>query len=235
MTKQTQPTSERRSFLTKMQLGAASLAAVALARPARAQTKATARFEPARHDKDNWMDELPGKHRLIFDTIYPNGLGEALVFGNNFLLANRNDYGLQNNDLAVIVVMRHISTAFAFNDVMWAKYGTQMSSFTEFVDPQTKAAPRSNLYWAGPTNGLPSFGVTLEALSKQGVQFAVCSMATRALAGMIAGAVSGNQDKVNAELIANLVTNARMVPAGIVAVSRAQERGYSLVASDRMS
>ena len=31
------------------------------------------------------------------------------------------------------------------------------------------------------------------------------------------------------ELTANLVANARMVPAGIVAVNRAQERGYTLV------
>jgi hypothetical protein len=32
---------------------------------------------------------------------------------------------------------------------------------------------------------------------------------------------------INEELIANIVTNAHMVPAGIVAVSRAQERGYT--------
>ena len=31
------------------------------------------------------------------------------------------------------------------------------------------------------------------------------------------------------ELVANIVSNARMVPAGIVAVNRAQERGYTLV------
>ena len=30
-------------------------------------------------------------------------------------------------------------------------------------------------------------------------------------------------------MVANLVPNARLVPAGIVAVNRAQERGYALV------
>ena len=49
--------------------------------------------------------------------------------------------------------------------------------------------------------------------------------------GMIAEAVGGNGDAINSELIANLVRNARMVPAGIVAVNRAQERGYTLVSS----
>ena len=84
--------------------------------------------------------------------------------------------------------------------------------------PQAKEPPKAN----------PS-AASLAALSKQGVQFAVCSMATRRLAGMIARAAGGNADTVNSELIANLVTNGRMVPAGIVAVNRAQERGYTLV------
>ena len=48
---------------------------------------------------------------------------------------------------------------------------------------------------------------------------------------MIARAVGGNAEAVNKELIANLVSNARMVPAGIVAVNRAQERGYSFVSA----
>jgi intracellular sulfur oxidation DsrE/DsrF family protein len=73
--------------------------------------------------------------------------------------------------------------------------------------------------------------MALASLSTQGVQFAVCSMATRRLAGMIARAVSGNADAIFAELTANLVSNGRMVSAGIVAVNRAQERGYSFVSA----
>jgi intracellular sulfur oxidation DsrE/DsrF family protein len=60
---------------------------------------------------------------------------------------------------------------------------------------------------------------------------AVCSVATKNFAGAIAQAVGGNAADINAELIANLQSNARMVPAGIVATSRAQERGYTLVRS----
>lgn len=53
-------------------------------------------------------------------------------------------------------------------------------------------------------------------------------MATRRLAGGIAQSTGGNADAVYNELAANLLNNARLVPAGIVAVNRAQERGYSL-------
>ena len=220
------PSTERRSFLTRVNLGAASLA-VLFGRSASAQVKsAPARFEPLRHDKDDWMDELPGKHRLVFDTVSPAGLSDALLFANNYMLANRNDYGLRNSDLAVIIVVRHLSTTFGFSDAMWKKYGEPMAKGSgDFVDPKTKAAPTANVY----TNGMG--GQFIE----QGGQFAVCSMATRRVAGAIAQAVSGKADDINAELIANLAPNARMVPAGIVALSRAQERGYTLAVVDRMS
>ena len=228
-----QPFSERRSFLARWSLGAA---AVLPGRIARAQVKTSgARFEPARHDKDDWMDQLPGKHRLVFDTIHANGLGDSLAFANNFFVANRTDYGLQNGDLAVIVILRHLSTVFGFNDAMWNKYGAPIARMAQFSDPETNEAPKSNLYNAPRRSQLANFGVTLDAMSKLGVQFAVCAMATRRVAGSAAQAVSGNADAINAELIANLVANARMVPAGIVVASRAQERGYTLVSADRMS
>src|SRR5436190_7064759 len=114
---------ERRSFLTRFNAGAASLAALAMGGLAMAQVKSSpaGRFEPARHDKDDWMDQIPGKHRLVIDTTSADGFRDGLLFASNFLLANRNDYGLQSQDIAVIVVARHLSTEFSFNDAMWAK------------------------------------------------------------------------------------------------------------------
>jgi intracellular sulfur oxidation DsrE/DsrF family protein len=174
--------------------------------------KSATRFEPTRHDKDDWMDALPGTHRLVIDTTSVDGFRDGLLFASNFMLANRNDYGLQNQDLAVIVVARHLSTAYGYNNDMWAKYGASLA------DAQAKEPPKTN----------PS-AASLASLSNQGVQIAVCAMATSRLAGVIARAVGGNADAVNKELIANLVSNGRMVSAGIVAVNRAQERGYSFV------
>jgi hypothetical protein len=59
-------------------------------------------------------------------------------------------------------------------------------------------------------------------------------MATRRTATTFAqkaGAGADDKAKIDAlykELTANLVPNAHIVPAGIVAVNRAQERGYTL-------
>jgi intracellular sulfur oxidation DsrE/DsrF family protein len=232
MSDQSPLSSERRSFFTYLNAGVASLAAMVVGSAAAAQGKSTGgtRWEPARHDKDDWLDKQPAKHRLVFDTTTPEGLGEALAFADNFLHVNQSEYGLRNDDLAVVIVVRYRSTAFGYNDAIWAKYGTAMAARSRFQDPKSKTAPTANVYNAGDYGDLlPNRNVTLNSLTKQGVQLAVCSVATRNLAGAIAQAVGGNADAINGELIANLLSNARMVPAGIVAVSRAQERGYTLV------
>jgi intracellular sulfur oxidation DsrE/DsrF family protein len=178
------------------------------------------------------MDKIPGKHRAIFDTTTPDVLGDALAFANNFFRANKSDYGLQNNDLAVILVMRHRSTSFAFNDAMWAKYGVHMSKRAVFTDPKTNEAPKVNLFNVAEYNPpLPNRGNTVDALLKMGVHLAVCSTATRGLATAIAEATGGKTDDIVNELVSNLLntTAGHMVPAGIVAVGRAQERGYSVI------
>src|ERR1019366_10281606 len=123
MNTQSAPTPERRSFLTRLNTGVASLAAIAVGGVAMAQQKSTTtttRWQPARHEKDDWFDNLPGKHRLVFDTTTPERLGDALLFANNFMRVNRSDYGLENSDLAVVIVARHRSTPFGYNDAMWA-------------------------------------------------------------------------------------------------------------------
>jgi intracellular sulfur oxidation DsrE/DsrF family protein len=228
MSKQPSEAQGRRVFLRGLNVGAVSLAAAAAVS---AQDKAATtpqHWEPARHDKDDWL-ERPSKHRLLLDTTRPDGLGEALGFSSNFVRVNKTDYNVPETDLALVVIMRHLSTPFGFNDAMWAKYGASMASLSKFEDPKSKAAPVLNVYNSKDYPNLPNRGATIDSLAKQGVQFGVCSVAGRAYAGSIATAVGATTDAIFNELVANLVTNARMVPAGIVAVSRAQERGYTLV------
>ena len=45
----------------------------------------------------------------------------------------------------------------------------------------------------------------------------------------LAAAVKSTQPEIHKELIANLLSNGHMVAAGVVAINRAQERGYSML------
>ncbi len=226
---------ERRSFLSRLAAGAAVVGgAVFKSHPAAAQSTgaaapAGAPWRPARHTQDDWLDQIPGSHRFIFDTTSPSGLGSSLLFANNFFVANQNGYGLGNADAAVVIVVRHNSTPFAYTDAMWTKYGKAIGDAAAgFDDPNTKTRPTINVYNVGTyAAALPNNGVTLDALIGRGVHFAVCQMATRRFAGAIATAMKLDTDAVYKELTSNLVRNSHMVPAGIVAVNRAQERGYA--------
>jgi len=233
MAEQNSSLSERRSFLTRFSAGMTAFAASLIggAAVAQAQAPAAGHFQPARHEQDDWLDQLPGKHRVVFDTTTPDRLGDGLAFANNFLRTSRSDYKLQNNDMAVLIIVRHRATGLGYNDKMWEKYGKQLSARAEFVDPKTKEPPKSNIFNAAEYDKvLPNRGNTLDNLLKQGAQFGVCSVATRGVAGAIAEATGQKTDDVFNELAANLISpQARLVPAGIIAVNRAQERGYSLV------
>ena len=221
---------ERRSFLSRLAAGAAVIGGTVFgSRPAAAQSTGAAPWRPARHTQDDWLDQIPGSHRFILDTTSPLGLGNSLIFSNNFFVASQNGYKLGDADAAVVIVLRHNSTPFAYTDAMWAKYGKAIGDAAGgFDDPKTQTRPMINVYNVGTyAAALPNNGVTLDALIGRGVHFAVCQMATRRFAGAIAGAHKLDVEAVYKELTSNLIRNAHLVSAGIVAVNRAQERGYA--------
>ena len=215
----------RRSFLARLGAAAAafglgSSAADAQSPPAAAPSPAPppdTRWQPAREAKDDWLDQIPGKHRLIFDAVTPEGASGAILFANNFFTANKNGYGLEPADVAVVIVFRHRATQFAFNDAIWAKYGAALSESEKFVDPRTNAAPIANVYRSG-----------LDAHVKRGVHFAACDLSTHRLAGFLARKTEASADAVYKELTSNAFPNVHFVAAGILAVNRAQERGYAV-------
>lgn len=221
----------RRSFFSRLGAGLTAFGAglVTAQTTGAAQSTEGHLWQPSRHAQDDWLDQMPGKHRLVFDTTNPLGLGNVMLFANNYFLANQAGYGVSKADIAVVIVVRHGSTAFAFNDAIWSKYGAPMAKRVSFEDPKTKQPPTVNLYNSAAHAGLlPNRNNTLDGLAKLGVQLAVCQMATRANAVAIAEATGGKAESIFDELAANLVANSRLVPAGIVTVNRAQERGYSL-------
>jgi intracellular sulfur oxidation DsrE/DsrF family protein len=188
-----------------------------------AAAPAATAFEPARHVQDEWLDKMKGKHRVFIDTSTPRGAGEGIQYANNLYSANKSGYGLNEEDLAIVLCLRHQAALFAFNDVVWSKHGKALSDSANYVDPRTKEAPLANPYTAAPRNALPT-------LAKRGVQIAVCDLSTRRLARMLAGA-GGDTEAMYAHLTANGVPNSRFVPAGVVALTRSQEYGFSVLIS----
>jgi intracellular sulfur oxidation DsrE/DsrF family protein len=222
----------RRSFLSRLGAGAAAFgAAFTVGGEARAQNPSPASpWQPTRHSEDDWLEEGRAKHRFFLDTSEVRGLGHAIFWSNNFCTVSRGTaYNLTDADSAVVICLRHESAPFAFTDAMWAKYGAALSEHAVFTDPKTKQHATVNVFQAsGYGDALTNRGTTFDTLISHGVRFAVCMLATRGIAGQAARLTGGKVDDIYKELVDNKIPNAHMVPAGIVAVNRAQERGFSI-------
>jgi len=207
----------------------ASVPALALA-PSVARAQSPSGFTPARHDLDAWMDAVPGQHRVFIDSSTPAGGAEAVLYANNIFRANENAYSIPASDLAVVVCFRHFSTIFAYNDAIWAKYGAHLGGAVGFNDPNTGEPPTSNLMDSADYGmALPNFGNTITQQIARGAQFAVCQAATNFFAGIIAEATGGAREEIFEELVANAIPNSHFMSAGVIATTRAQEYGYSLL------
>ncbi len=203
----------RRSFLTHV--GAAGAAVALGGAPARAQAAPApgSRWEPARHPQDDWLDQVPGRHRLFLDALTQAGAGDAALFADNYYTASKNAYGLGDADLAVVVCLRHLATPYAFTDAIWSKYGPTLADLSKYNGEKVDVNPHRG---------------KLEALAKRGSRFAVCDMATHFFARNVSVKAALDADAVYKEMVASTIGNCQFVAAGIVAVGRAQERGYAI-------
>lgn len=171
-------------------------------------------FTPALHKEDDWLSVIPGKHRVILDVTSPEHVPDAIRFVSNFFTGHKSGYGVEESELALVVCFRHSATAYGYADAIWSKHG-------KIFDGKADPAPAANPFNApGRTQ--------LADLAKRGVHFMVCGTASRGLASRIAGQ-GGDVDAVMKEMAANLIPSARIVPAGVIGVTHAQERGYALL------
>ena len=211
----------RRSFVSRVAAAGAALVAVWLPSRAgaqRAQSGADSgrTSKPlVRHEQDTWLDALTGMHRQVYDVVTPAG-GIGIAFARNFLTANVDGYGLTDKDVSVVVSLRHSGIAFAFADSLWTKY--RFGETFEIQDPGSRA----------PVAGNPHAAL-ITSLQKRGVVFTVCGMALRRRASEAAQRTSASADTVREEWRAGLLPGVVEVVAGVIAVNRAQERGFSYV------
>jgi intracellular sulfur oxidation DsrE/DsrF family protein len=206
-----QKMTERRAIIAG--LGAVATAGALGGRSVQAQESADP-FTPMLHREDAWMSAMGGKHRVVVDVTSPDGVPEAIRFTGNLLMGHKNWWGVEESEVAIIMCLRHGATAFGYTDAIWSKYG-------KTIDPRATPAPTANPYNSGERSAFAD-------LATRGVQFMVCGTASRGLAGRIAGP-SGDTDAVLKEMGANLISSARIVPSGVVAMVHAQERRFALV------
>ena len=131
-------------------------------------------------------------------------------------------YKLTDKDITAVVGLRHFAIPLAFNNDIWKKY--KLGELAKVEDPATKAPAIRNPYAYVKDGELMFPGMAFEKLAARGVIFTVCNVALTVITGMVTPA-GGDKAKTKAEWIAGMHKGVNIVPSGVLAVGRAQEKG----------
>ena len=213
----------RRSFVAHLASGAAAVGAVSALGCGPAGSAAAASQPPKLDELEQWLATFKGANKCLYDCVQAAGASDGILFARNLLTLSHDKLGTTDADMSIIVSFRHFATPFGYNDAMWTKYPA-FAELLKFDDPTTKKPARRNVPLHDEVEGFSD--ASLPGLKSHGVQFTVCGAATTFIAGVLAGK-TGDAKAIEAELLANLVPGARVVPAGVVVVQRAQKSGFA--------
>ncbi len=223
MTSTANDASDRRAFLTTLATGSAALAAGGMALHLGADTAYAAPVGDAPVD-EAWLTRLTGKHKQFFDAVSVND-GFPMGFAMNFLNLYNEAYRIPDANLSAVVGLRHFSIPLAFTDDIWARY--KLGEFAKVMDPATKAPATRNIFYHAHDGDLMMAGMSIDKLQARGVGFTVCNMALTVISGMMASNAGVTADVAKKEWTAGVIPGMALVPAGVLAVNRAQEKGCS--------
>ena len=224
--------SPRRSFLTRL-FGSASLAGLPAAR-----LRAAGRGS----GPDEWLNEVKGAHRCLFDfPQHKNGVPQLHIL--NYLNTYAQVYKAPAGQVAAVGTFYGVgsqsSIALGANDAMWAKYG--LGEYTGLKDSGGKPYVRNvlNRPEAGDAHlitqamqtppipalaeALPAMGI--ESLQKMGAKFLVCANALEAWCLELEVRGKGKAAEIEKDIRANLLPGVTVVPAMVIAIEKAQAAG----------
>src|SRR5258705_6193918 len=209
----------RRGFLGR--LAATAAAGVAGLTPLRLEA------QPARHEPilggadpsfETWLNRITGKHKMIFDAPEVNG-GMPVIWPRVWLKRNDENYAKKDADNSAVVVLRHSAIPIAMQDALWVKYKLGEA----FSIKEGEAPAARNIFADVMPLLLPGTG--LKALLAAGVQVGCCNVALTVYSAMVAQKMSMDAAAVKAEWVAGLLPGVQVVPSGVLAVARSQEKG----------
>jgi intracellular sulfur oxidation DsrE/DsrF family protein len=228
-----EPQTDRRQFLGRM-VGAAAAAGAGLSM--------TATSAAAQDSADDWIKEVKGTHRCLFDfPQHKNGfpLLHILNYLNTYATAYKTAPGEVGAVGTFYAVGSQSSIPLAFNDAIWTKY--ELGAYTGLKDASGKPYTR-NVFHRPTQNDLhllmqavdspmipalagavPALGI--ESLQKMGTKFILCNNALGIWTLELEARGKGKAQEIDKELRANMLPGVTIVPAMVIAIDKAQEAG----------
>ena len=225
-------TSPRRRFLSRA-FGSAALASLPfVVRRAAAQASGP----------DDWMNDVKGAHRCLFDFPQHKYLAPQLHI-LNYLNTYATAYKLPAGQAGAVGTFYSMgpqsSIPLAFNDAMWAKYG--LGEYLGVKDAAGKPYVRNVfnqptkddlhlLMQAMQTPPIPALSeavpaMGIENLQKMGTKFLLCANALGGWCLELEARGKGKAAEIQKELTANILPGVAVVPAMVIAIEKAQAAG----------
>jgi intracellular sulfur oxidation DsrE/DsrF family protein len=219
----------RRNFIGAIAAGAAA-GITSMAAPITSFANENFETNGTFDDPEEMFKKLTGKHRIVFDSPRPH---EVFPFAwpRVFLLTNEAT-GVKDQDVSVVVVLRHSSIGYAMDDKLWQKY--PLGKTFEANDPETKQPATRNPFWK-PRPGafkMPGIGelfIGIDQLQANGVKFCVCSAAINVYSAVIAESMKMKHEDVKKDFMDAILPGIQPVPSGVWALGRAQDHGCGYI------
>ena len=215
----------RRNFLSTLATGAAALSLTTIAPSLNAFGGEVNSIPSVSDDPEDMFKKITGKHRVVYDSTEPNGVF-PFAWPRIFLVTNEMT-GTPNKDCSVVVVLRHESMGYALPDAMWSKY--KLGEMFKANDPKTNTPSLRNPFWMPKAGdfavpGLGEVQIGIDQLQASGVMFCVCNMALTVYSAIVAGQMKMKPEDVKKEWTDNVLPGIQIVPSGVWALGRAQEK-----------
>lgn len=220
-------TTHRRGFLGRVAAAAAacSLGGLgSLVAPAAAAAREPGATRPASPNPEfeAWLNKIVGRHKMVYDVPEPHE-GFGFAWARVFLDTTNETYGTTDADNSVVIVLRHSGIPFGIQTPMWAKY--KFGTAFKIDDPATKGpAVRHPLINLKPGD-VPIPGMGVDELLAKGVLVGVCNIALTFNSMRLAMETGIPPETIKKEWVANLLPGVQVLPSGVIAVNRAQEKG----------
>jgi intracellular sulfur oxidation DsrE/DsrF family protein len=191
---------------------------------------------------DDWIKEVKGTHRCLFDfPQHKNGM--PLLHILNYLNTYAAAYKTGANQVGAVGTLYGVggqsSISLAFNDAIWAKY--TLGAYTGLKDAAGK--PYTRNVFNQPTGDdlhlvmqaidsptIPALapampGLGIQSLQKSGAKFILCNNALGLWCLELEARGKGKAADIEKELRANVLPGVTIVPAMVIAIDKAQEAG----------
>ncbi len=211
--------SPRRSFLGTLAGGAVALGAAPILASCAAPASSTA-AAPA--DEEPWIKPLTGKHKQVFDAPTTNE-GFPLIFAYAYVETMTATYSLKAGEANAIVIVRHFGIPIGLSDEIWAKY--KLGELVKVMDPATKKPSTRNIFFKSKEGDMMMTDASADKMLARGVVIGVCNLALQKISEMLAKGMKLKPEDVYNEFKAGVIPGAHVVPSGVLAVGRAQEKG----------